>query len=107
MARKSGPITPERLTAVPANEASWDNLDEREFAARTSPHPAAVHVARNARTTQHSPVGPSVQNAETRDRQIGIGAGSFLAPGWSNRRRCSSRTRTVDLSQPVGAGGTR
>jgi hypothetical protein len=25
MARKSGPITTEQLTVVPANEASWDN----------------------------------------------------------------------------------
>jgi hypothetical protein len=32
MARESGPITPKQLTVVPANEASRDDLDERELA---------------------------------------------------------------------------
>jgi len=27
MARMSGPITPEQLRVVPANEASWDDLE--------------------------------------------------------------------------------
>jgi hypothetical protein len=34
-AHKGQPITPEQLTAVPANEASWDDFDERELADRS------------------------------------------------------------------------
>ena len=32
MARKSEPATLERLTIVPANEATWDDIDERDLA---------------------------------------------------------------------------
>jgi hypothetical protein len=38
MARKSGPITTEQLTVVPANEASWD--DPRHMSPWTSAHAA-------------------------------------------------------------------
>src|ERR687892_2866381 len=68
---QSGRITPERLTGVPANQASRDNIDEREFAARASPQRTAVHVARNARCGRPLLAGSSVQNATPRDRPFG------------------------------------
>jgi hypothetical protein len=43
MARKVEPITPERLTAVPANEVSRDDLDKRELADQRHKE-AAMHA---------------------------------------------------------------
>jgi hypothetical protein len=104
MAPKSGPITAEGLIRVPANEASWDDLN-RELAAEPSPQGTAVQVARNARTGDRCPS----RTPSARSRQIWRGVPSLvgilvslLCPGASRVRCPCSRAGTGRVLRPGG-----
>src|SRR5919106_1126688 len=78
MAGKSGPIRPQRLTGVPANEAPVG----RAGACRpgNSPQHTAVPGAHTARTERTAPAMRAGQNDAARDRQFGVSQPSVRKP---------------------------